>query len=92
MTSVLTEDVVLPWTGGAELAASPPAVSEHLAGALQASYGLSPREVDVLHLIACGLSNQEIADSLYLSINSVKTYIRTAYRKIDVTRRSQAVA
>jgi two-component system, NarL family, response regulator LiaR len=54
--------------------------------------GLSVREAEVLALITQGLSNQEIADRTYLSINSVKTYIRTAYRKIDVSRRSQAVA
>jgi NarL family two-component system response regulator LiaR len=54
--------------------------------------GLSARESEVLALITQGLSNQEIADRTYLSINSVKTYIRTAYRKIDVSRRSQAVA
>lgn len=53
--------------------------------------GLSAREAEVLALITQGLSNQEIADRTYLSINSVKTYIRTAYRKIEVTRRSQAV-
>ena len=55
-------------------------------------HGLTARESEVLALITQGLSNQEIADRSYLSINSVKTYIRTAYRKIDVTRRSQAVA
>ncbi len=55
------------------------------------SVGLSPREAEILALITQGLSNQEIADRAYLSINSVKTYIRTAYRKIDVQRRSQAV-
>lgn len=55
-------------------------------------FGLSARESEVLALITQGLSNQEIADRTYLSINSVKTYIRTAYRKIDVARRSQAVA
>ena len=44
-----------------------------------------------LALIAQGLSNQEIADRAYISINSVKTYIRTAYRKMGVTTRSQAV-
>jgi len=55
-------------------------------------FGLTAREAEVLALITQGLSNQEIADRTYLSINSVKTYIRTAYRKIDVTRRSQAVA
>ena len=54
-------------------------------------HGLSAREAEVIALITQGLSNQEIADRSYLSINSVKTYVRTAYRKIDVTRRSQAV-
>ncbi|MGY2702333.1 MULTISPECIES: LuxR C-terminal-related transcriptional regulator [unclassified Nocardioides] len=54
--------------------------------------GLTARESEVLALITQGLSNQEIAERTYLSINSVKTYIRTAYRKIRVARRSQAVA
>ena len=53
---------------------------------------LSPRENEILRLIAQGHSNDEIALRLGLSINSVKTYIRQAYRKIDVVRRSQAVA
>ena len=53
--------------------------------------GLSVRESEILALITQGLSNQEIADRSYLSINSVKTYIRTAYRKMGVERRSQAV-
>ncbi|GAA1132380.1 response regulator transcription factor [Nocardioides aquiterrae] len=55
-------------------------------------HGLTARESEVLALITQGLSNQEIADRTYLSINSVKTYIRTGYRKIGVGRRSQAVA
>ena len=54
-------------------------------------HGLTAREAEVLALITQGLSNQEIADRTYLTINSVKTYIRTAYRKIGVTRRAQAV-
>ena len=49
------------------------------------------RELDVLRLVGAGLTNQEIADTLYLSINSVKTYIRTAYQKIGAHRRPQAV-
>jgi len=53
--------------------------------------GLSPREAEVLALITQGLSDQEIADRAYLSDNSVKTYGRSVYRKIGVTRRSQAV-
>jgi DNA-binding CsgD family transcriptional regulator len=52
---------------------------------------LTPREAEILALIAQGLSNQQIAERAYLSINSVKTYIRTAYRRIGVTSRSQAV-
>lgn len=58
---------------------------------LDRSGGLSTREVDVIGLIALGLSNQEIAARLYLSINSVKTCVRTAYRKMGVATRSQAV-
>ena len=53
--------------------------------------GLSPRESEILALITQGFSNQEIAERTYLSINSIKTYIRTAYRKVGVTRRAQAV-
>jgi DNA-binding NarL/FixJ family response regulator len=37
------------------------------------------------------MSNHEIAEHLYLSVNSVKTYIRTAYRRIGVRSRSEAV-
>ena len=53
--------------------------------------GLSAREASILELVAQGLTNAEIAERLYLSINTVKTYIRTAYRKMGVDRRSQAV-
>jgi DNA-binding NarL/FixJ family response regulator len=54
-------------------------------------HGLSSRESEILVLICRGLSNQEVAQSLYLSINSVKTYIRSLYRRIDAQSRSQAV-
>jgi NarL family two-component system response regulator LiaR len=52
---------------------------------------LTAREVSILELVGAGLLNQDIADQLYLSVNTVKTYIRTAYRKIGVTRRAEAV-
>jgi two-component system, NarL family, response regulator LiaR len=55
------------------------------------SAGLSSREAEIVALITQGLSNQEIADRIFLSINSIKTYIRSAYRKMQVTTRSQAV-
>jgi DNA-binding NarL/FixJ family response regulator len=54
--------------------------------------GLSARESEIVRLIVHGRSNQELADELYLSINSVKTYIRSAYRKIGAASRAQAVA
>ena len=59
---------------------------------LGADVGLTPREVEVLTLIAQGRTNRDIAAELYLSPNSIKTYVRTAYRKIGATSRSQAVA
>ena len=58
---------------------------------LGAAVGLTTREVEVLTLIAQGCTNREIAAELYLSPNSIKTYVRTAYRKIGATSRSQAV-
>lgn len=58
---------------------------------LQARVALTDREMDVLEEIASGRTNEEIAQSLYLSINSVKSYIRAAYAKIGAASRSQAV-
>jgi DNA-binding NarL/FixJ family response regulator len=57
-----------------------------------AQVGLTEREVQVLTLIAQGHTNQEIARTLFLSPNSIKTYVRTAYRKIGAASRSQAVS
>lgn len=53
--------------------------------------GLTQREAEVLALITQGLSNSEIADRAHLSVNSVKTYIRNCYRRIDVSSRTNAV-
>ncbi|WP_193613251.1 helix-turn-helix transcriptional regulator [Nocardioides lijunqiniae] len=52
---------------------------------------LSPREAQVLSLIARGMSTREIAATMFLSVNTIKTYIRTTYAKTGVTSRSQAV-
>jgi DNA-binding NarL/FixJ family response regulator len=54
--------------------------------------GLTTREVEVLALITQGLSNKDIADKLVVSVNTLKSHIRQAYRKIEVTTRSQAVS
>lgn len=57
-----------------------------------ASAELTSREGEVLGLIARGLSNQAIGTALFLSGNTIKSYIRSAYRKIGVRTRAQAVA
>jgi len=52
---------------------------------------LSPRELEVLRLIAADLPNQEIADTLFISRNTVKTHVRRLYAKLHVHSRLQAV-
>jgi DNA-binding NarL/FixJ family response regulator len=51
---------------------------------------LTPREAQVLRLVAMGLSNQEIADSLEISIETVKEHMQNLLRKLGVTDRTQA--
>lgn len=51
---------------------------------------LSSREQEVLAMLALGCSNAEIADELYLSVDTVKTYVRRVFRKLDVHNRTQA--
>ncbi len=51
---------------------------------------LSPQEQRVLHLLAAGLSNPEIARELVVSTNTIKTQLQSIYRKLDVTNREQA--
>lgn len=53
--------------------------------------GLSNREMEVLQLMAEGLSNQEIAERLFLSLPTVKTHSSKLFEKLDVKRRTQAV-
>ncbi|MER6950313.1 LuxR C-terminal-related transcriptional regulator [Nonomuraea sp. NPDC000554] len=52
---------------------------------------LSSRELDVLRLLARTMSTEEIADDLCLSVNTIKTHLRSIYQKLGVTRRSEAV-
>lgn len=53
---------------------------------------LSPRELDVLQLIASGLTNQQIATALFLSNNTIKSHSFKIYRKLNVDNRNQAVS
>ncbi|WP_162942310.1 LuxR C-terminal-related transcriptional regulator [Desertimonas flava] len=87
-----------PWDGyGRELA-------RHGAAALSSMHtgphgvpgrpveALSPAELVVLRHLSTRLSNREIADALFISINTLKTHVKSVYRKLDVTSRSEAVS
>ncbi len=52
---------------------------------------ISKREHEVLQLMAQGLSNQEIADKLFVSLNTIKTHTSNLFVKLEVKRRTQAV-
>ncbi len=54
--------------------------------------GISKREYEVLELISRGLSNQEIADDLFVSTSTVKTHVSSLLAKLDANRRTQAIS
>ena len=53
--------------------------------------GITPRELEILSLIASGMSNREIADALFVSENTVKTHSSRLFDKLSVNRRTKAV-
>jgi NarL family two-component system response regulator LiaR len=59
--------------------------------ARQQSLGITARELEILNLIAGGLSNREIATQLFVSENTVKTHCSRTFDKLGATRRTQAV-
>jgi DNA-binding NarL/FixJ family response regulator len=81
-------------------AALDPAVQHHVVAALtepaeadepELPDGLTPREAEVLALIAAGLTNAEIADRLVVSAATVRTHVNHIFAKADVRDRAQAV-
>jgi len=56
-----------------------------------ASLGITPRELEILELIAAGLSNKEIAARVFVSENTVKTHSSRIFEKLGARRRTQAV-
>ena len=61
------------------------------AGVTDMVEALSERELSVLRYLPSRLSNREIGDELYVSLNTVKSHLKTIYRKLDVERRDDAV-
>ena len=59
--------------------------------AKRVSLGITPRELEILELIAAGLSNKEIAARVHVSENTVKTHSSRVFDKLGARRRTQAV-
>lgn len=59
--------------------------------ARQEKLGITRRELEILELIAAGLSNKEIASRVYVSENTVKTHAASVFEKLNAKRRTQAV-
>ncbi|MBX2898070.1 MAG: DNA-binding response regulator [Cyclobacteriaceae bacterium] len=53
--------------------------------------GISKREQEVLEWMAQGLTNQQIADKLFVSLNTIKTHTSNLFLKLEVSRRTQAI-
>ena len=85
-------------TSGACWRRSPPSEREQAvpsraaAAAIGLAEPLSSRELEVLDLIAAGLTNQQIAARLYVSLHTVKSHARNIYAKLGVSSRTQAIA
>ena len=74
------------------IAAAAPAVEPFAPNtAQQAALGITARELEILTLIARGLSNREIATQLFVSENTVKTHCARTFAKLGAARRTQAV-
>ena len=70
------------------VAAAPPFVVD---SARREQLGVTARELEILGLIAAGLSNREIAEKLFVSENTVKTHSSRLFDKLDARRRTQVV-
>jgi NarL family two-component system response regulator LiaR len=79
-TILLEKEVMVPANGSFELNTR-----------AATDLGLSKRELEVLALMAAGMSNQQIAEQLFVSLNTVKTHLSNVFLKLDVQRRTQAV-
>ena len=75
-------------TGGVDVASSSVPFAPNLER--RDTLGITKRELEILELIAAGLSNREIAERIYVSENTVKTHVRSVLAKLGVQSRTQA--
>ncbi|MEM9403998.1 MAG: LuxR C-terminal-related transcriptional regulator [Pseudomonadota bacterium] len=78
------------WVGH-RLTGRPPAPRLPVNRDALAGLGISRKEHAVLELLAKGYSNREIAERLFVSTNTIKSHVASLYRKLEVSRRTQAV-
>jgi two-component system, NarL family, response regulator LiaR len=86
--TVIVKEVLVPGPGASPPQAAGPFTPDP---ARMARFGITPREHEILQLIANGLSNREIAEQLSVSENTVKTHASRLLDKLDARRRTQAV-
>ena len=84
---IVLREVLVPAAPNEQAAPAPFTLNQPQLDAL----GITPRELEILTLIAQGLSNREIANSLYVSESTVKTHCSRAFDKLGARRRTQAV-
>jgi DNA-binding CsgD family transcriptional regulator len=85
--TIVVREVLVPASGPV----ANPASAFVLDTARQQSLGITARELEILTLVARGLSNREIATQLFVSENTVKTHCSHAFDKLGAARRTQAV-
>lgn len=78
------------WAGARLFRRSPPSAQANTV--VQQTLGISERELEVLKLLAAGHSNKEIARTLEVSPNTVKTHIANLFGKLEVRRRTEAIS
>jgi two-component system, NarL family, response regulator LiaR len=91
--TVVVREVLLPSQASGQVPApfTPSAVPFAPNTARQQTLGITARELEILTLVARGLSNREIAAQLFVSENTVKTHCARAFDKLGAARRTQAV-
>jgi DNA-binding NarL/FixJ family response regulator len=77
------------WAGARLFRRAPPSSQPNTV--VQQTLGISERELEVLKLLAAGQSNKEIARTLEVSPNTVKTHIAKLFEKLEVRRRTEAI-
>jgi DNA-binding CsgD family transcriptional regulator len=78
------------WAGRRLTPRPPPSEFKRNDAAIR-SLGLTPRECEILALLASGQSNKELARTLGISPNTIKTHVARVYEKLDVERRIEAI-